>query len=317
MYRIREMFPTPPLPVLDHFAAHTRGSGWRRAPSGFSGAVVWLGDSAALKMWPPGTTAGRVRQIHAWTALAGHLPFVPTAFGLCEHDGRVWDCVRLMPGAPRAAPSVDEVARACTAVAELHGAWAEREPQRGPSPGVRNRIRVLGENDALLRAGPGALPKVSARLDPLLRRAVTAAARAAPPALRALRPWDGRAFALHPCARDLRGEHVLFADPFSDSRVSGIIDYGAAGIDHAAGDLARLLDDFAHFEAGMSAYRAARPALDAPDEFVHLLVWSGEVCSVLGWLVRLVARRESVADETAVAVRLSQLLSRVERIGHP
>lgn len=311
------MTTVPPFPVLDHFAAHTRVQTWRRASSGFSGAVVWLGESAALKMWPFGTTTERLRQIHAWMTAARHLPFVPHVFGVLEHDGRVWDCTQLMPGAPRAAPTADEVARACNAVAELHGAWAERESRRGPCPGVRNRIRVLSENEPLLRAGPNSVPKVSAQLDPLLRDGVSLVTRAAPLAVGALRPWEGREFALHPCVRDLRGEHVLF----SDSGVSGIIDYGAAGIDSPASDLARLLDDYAEsdatvFDVGLNAYRAARPAFDAPDEFVHLLARSGTICSILGWLVRVVVRREPVADEAAVATRLSQLLSRAGRIRH-
>lgn len=311
------MIAAPPFPVLDRFAAHTRGQAWRPAPGGFSGAVVWLGDRAALKMWPHDTTAERLRQIHAWMTAVGRLPFVPRVYGLFEHDGGVWDCTQLMPGAPRTAPTVAEAAQACTAVAELHSAWAEREPRRGPCPGARNRIRVLSENEALLRAGPNALPKVNARLDPLLRDGASVVARVAPLALAALRSWEGREFALHPCARDLRGEHVLF----SDGGVSGLIDYGAAGIDHAAGDLARLLGDYAEsdaalFDVGLSAYRAARPALDAPDEFVRLLTDSGAVCSVLGWLVRLVVRREPIADAGAAFARLSQLLSRTERIAH-
>ena len=317
----------PPFPVVAHFAPHTYGLSWHRAPGGFSGARVWRGEAdgtprVALKAWPDGTSPDRVSQVHAWLAQAAHLPFVPTVFAgagghtVCAEGGRLWDCGRWQPGEPRTAPAAAEIVRACEAVAGLHAAWAG-ETTRGACPGVRNRLRALAENEPLLRAGHGALPPVSPLLDPLLRRAVLVAARTAPLAARALHPWEHRALALHPCVRDLRGEHLLF----QDGRVSGIIDYGAMAVDHPAVDLARLLDDYAAeddalFRAGMNAYRAARGLFDAPDEFVRLLARTGAVCSVLGWLVRLVTRGERPADPPAVAARLDALVSRAARIAH-
>ena len=203
---------------------------------------------------------------------------------------------------------------ACEAVARLHTAWSDAT-QLGPCPGVRNRLRALVENEPLLFAGPDGLPSVSPHLDPLLRHAVATAACAAPLAVRALRPWEHRTFALHPCVRDLRGEHVLF----ESGCVGGIIDYGAAAIDHPAVDLARLLDDFAGpddalFDVGLSAYRGVQSAFETPDDLVRLLARTGATCSVLGWLVRLVVRREPPADPFAVAARLGSLVARVDRI---
>jgi homoserine kinase type II len=296
---------------------------WRAAPSGLSGARVWCGERSggpgvALKAWPAGTDPDRLRHIHAQMMRAAQLPFIPTVLRgrdgstVCAGGAWVCDCCRWMPGVPRARPTAAEVAAACAALAELHAVWAVGGP-RGPCPGVRNRLRLLTEVDALLRAGPAALPAVSPDLDPLLRRAVAAGVRYAPDAARALEPWIGHPFALHPCVRDLRGEHVLFDGP----RVSGIVDYGAVAVDHAAVDLARLLGDFAPagaalFAAGLSAYRAARPAFDAPDAFVRVLTRTGIVCSVLGWLVRCVVRREPVSDPAARAARLAALLARLD-----
>jgi homoserine kinase type II len=247
---------------------------------------------------------------------------VPTVFAgfggrtVFTEAGRVWDCGRWQPGDPRTEPSATEVALACEAIAHLHGVWAG-ETQRGPCPGVQNRLRALAENEPLLLAGPDALPPVSPILNQLLRRAVLVAARAAPLAVRALRPWEHQTVVLQPSVRDLRGEHVLF----NDGRVSGIIDFGAMAFDHPAVDLARFFDDFAEtddtlFAAGMNAYRAAHGAFEASDEFVRVLARTGAVCSVLGWLVRLAVRREPLADPLAVAARLDLLLARVARIAH-
>src|SRR5262245_40394613 len=126
----------PPFPVLAHFAPHTRGLTWTRASGGFSGAHVWRGDEnhtprVALKAWPPAISAERLGQVHAWMSAARRLPFVPEVLpGAGGHtlfaDGtRVWDCCAWVPGAPSAAPTADEVVRACAAVAQLHGVWAE------------------------------------------------------------------------------------------------------------------------------------------------------------------------------------------------
>jgi homoserine kinase type II len=176
-------------------------------------------------------------------------------------------------------------------------------------------LRILADAEPLLRAGPGALAPVDPLLDPLLRRVVSVAVRVAPALTRELCAWEGREFVLQPCVRDLRGEHVLF----HESRVAGIVDYGAAAGDSPAVDLARLLIDFAPagdaiFAAGLAAYRRALGSFDAPDEFVWLLNRSGIVCSALGWVVRLAARRERIAHVTAIHARLAQLVAVLEKV---
>jgi aminoglycoside phosphotransferase (APT) family kinase protein len=140
---------------------------------------------------------------------------------------------------------------------------------------------------------------------------VTLTARAAPQVVRELSAWEHRTFALHPCIRDLRSAHVLF----SGQLVTGIIDYGATGVDHPAADLARLLSDFSVdprlFTVGLNAYRAGRSTSEVPDAFVEVLARAGAVCSVLGWLIRFFIRHEPAADESAVATRLTVLVDRL------
>ncbi len=70
---------------------------------------------------------------------------------------------------------------------------------------------------------------------------------------------------LQPCLRDARAEHFLF----EGDRVTGLVDFGAMGIDSVAGDLARLIGDWldgdpaARAEA-LDAYERVRP-LDAAE----------------------------------------------------
>ncbi|MFM8274612.1 MAG: aminoglycoside phosphotransferase family protein [Gemmata sp.] len=318
---------SPPLDVRNHFRLATAGLAWHRAEPGFSGAVVWRGDDpsgapqVALKGWPPGVTAERVEQVHAWQGQAALLPFVPRVLPGARRapavlaDGRVWDACSWMPGEPLRAPTEAGVRAACAAAAQLHRCWPVAE--RKPCPGVAARLDILTAYRTRLGAWARDLAPVAAELDALLARAARAVERGADAAVTALRPWLIRSFPLRPCLRDLRGDHVLF----SSGRLTGVIDYGAMAVDHVAVDLARLLDDLAAadrslFQAGLAAYRDAGGPLDAPDEFVSLLAATGAMCSALGWLVRVFAHREPVARPAAVAERLGKLVARVERIEH-
>jgi aminoglycoside phosphotransferase (APT) family kinase protein len=249
---------------------------------------------------------------------AAHLPFVPgvlrTPGGgtFVSEAGRVWDVTRWKPGAPRESPTLAEIEAAAVAAARLHAAWPVSN--HGPCPGVLNRLRMLGEWTAR-PAAPDEFRQLPEEIRSLLRRAGAIASALAPQASRALRPWAGRSLPLRACLRDLRGDHVLF----TGAEVTGIIDYGATAEDHPAVDLARLLGDFAgeddgRFAAGLRAYRETGGLFDVPEEFARLLDRTGVVCSVLGWMRRLLVERRTYADTSAVARRLGGLLARSERV---
>ncbi len=318
----------PPRAVTEHFGPLTTGLTWHRASEGFSGAVVWRGDDAtgmplvALKGWPLDVSAERVQQIHNWMSQAARLPFVPSVFVGTHRrttvtvDGQLWDACHWVPGAPLTQPTEAEIRAACEAIAQLHLCWPlalDRQPCRG----VSNRIDVLTAHQRQLSDWNRDLPPVAPELDPLLRRAAAVVARNADAAITALRPWAGRPLVPRPCLRDMRGEHVLF----HAGSVTGVIDFGAMIIDHPAIDLARFLGDFSAlresvFSEGLNAYRATGGALDVPDDFVRLLARTGFVGSLLGWLVRLVVRREPTVRATAIAARLAHLLECAEQIAH-
>ncbi|MCI0703214.1 MAG: phosphotransferase [Planctomycetia bacterium] len=313
----------PPVGVIAHFALHTRGLTWIRVSGGLSGARVWRGEvlgvpRVALKEWPENITRERLEHIHAWMSRAEHLRFVPHVFANTSGEtvhaegGRAWDACQWMMGEARQSPTTEEIASACDAVAHLHRAWATKT-QHGPCPGVLNRLQILSAGERILRAGPEAIPSHSPQLDALVRRTVRAVARVSIRTQEALRVWENRSVALQPCVRDLRGEHILF----EANRIVGIIDFGALAVDSPAVDLSRLLGDFAPdeklFAAGLNQYRASGGALDVPDEFVSLLARSGITCSVIGWLIRLVVRRELISDPASVVARLSGLVAQVEQ----
>ncbi len=329
-HRVHVHTEQPSPTALAHFSPATAGLKWHRAESGLSGAVVWRGEDTtgtprvALKGWPLSTAAERIEHVHLWLSQAAHLSFVPTVFKSVRKqsavlvDGRVWDACRWLPGTPCEVPTVAEVRAACTAVAQIHLCWPALEDRR-PCRGVVARLAILTDHRALLDDWNHTLPPFVPELDPLLRRAVQEVLRVADSATAVLRSWAAWPLPVRPCVRDLRGEHVLF----EAERVTGIVDYGAMAVDHPAVDLARLLDDYASsddnlFGEGLDAYRkeGAPLSLEVPDKFVRLLANTGAVCSILGWLVRFFVRREPVLRPAATAVRLWELLARVEHITH-
>ncbi len=109
---------------------------------------------------------------------------------------------------------------------------------------------------------------------------------------------------------------------FTDATVTGIVDYGALAEDHGAVDLARLLGDLAGnndelFTAGLQAYHNAGGDLNVPAGFVRLLDRSGVVCSVIGWVVRLLIEQRSYLNPDAVVARLRRLIWRAEQFAVP
>src|SRR5262249_29532695 len=71
------------------------------------------------------------------------------------------------------------------------------------------------------------------------------------------------------CGRDVRGDHLLFVG----ERLTGLVDFGALGIDSVAADLARLLEDWvgpdraARAEA-LETYQAVRPLDDSETDLI-------------------------------------------------
>lgn len=304
--------------VLAAYAGTTAGLTWEPVGGGFSGAAVWRGTdravrpTLALKAWPAGFSAARLRAVHARIGQLTHLPFIPRIHRTTDLDtvveagGRAWDVIDWMPGAPeRGTPSAARVAAAAAALAAVHAAWRPLVPPLAPCPGVARRLRALADWDAV--RPDRTLVGLPDPLGRVVRRAAEVLPARLPAARAALSVWSGRPVAIQPCLGDVWPEHVLFTGDV----VSGLIDFGAVKGDHVGVDLARLFGAFSGsgvLSAGLTAYRAAGGVLAEPDEFVRLLAAAGVVCGAVVWLLRLRAAGGAVADPAAVAARLGQLL---------
>lgn len=294
---------------------------------GFSGARLWRGRTAGggelcLKAHAPRADAGRLEcVIHPWmiaarTAGLGFVPQVePTHEGptVVEAGGRVWDVTAWMPGVANlhANPADTWLFGAVEAVARLHNVWSgvSRSPPM-PCPAVERRWRALHEWDRLVASGwrprpadddPVAPHMATAwdRLPDLVRRAGSDLAR-----------WLRRPVSVQPCLCDVWHDHILF----TGDRVTGLIDFGAAKVDHVAVDLARLLGslipgDANRMATALRAYQAIRP-LPHP-ELVALLDWTGAVVGLTNWLRWLYHDGRTYPDRTAVAARVAGLVRRL------
>jgi homoserine kinase type II len=119
---------------------------------------------------------------------------------------------------------------------------------------------------------------------------------------------------MYVCLRDVHREHVLF----TGTLVSGIVDFGAVGIDTVACDLGRLLgslvpDDAPRWNAAFAHYRQ-RGELSAQAE---QLAWRFDATSVvigaLHWLEWIAIEQRVFADAAAAYHRWEQLVARMER----
>jgi Ser/Thr protein kinase RdoA (MazF antagonist) len=295
---------------------------------GFSGARLWRAESLAgpicLRAWPEGTTPARLTAIHQFMdqARQAGLAFVPTVQRTkggqthVYHEGRCWDVTAWMPGTAdfHARPSPERLANACTALAELHRAWAG-PPRAGPCPAVLRRLERIAEWQALLSSGwrPDFESYAAAPWHRWTQRAWQVLQARIPELPAKLAAWRDVSLPLQPCLCDIWHDHVLYRG----DEVTGLIDYGSVKTDHVAVDLARLLgslvgDDESMRVVGLEAYGGVVRLAPFVPQLVGVLDETGTVLGVANWLVWLYHDDRTFSDAEAVSERLATLVERIE-----
>ncbi|MGP0062918.1 MAG: phosphotransferase enzyme family protein [Isosphaeraceae bacterium] len=245
---------------------------------GLSGSILWkfpAGDGLlVLRAWPTdGPIRAHLEQVHRWLARTAGLGFIPAPIPdrggrtLQEYDGRFWELAAWLPGEPDRCrpPAPGRLRSAFAALAAFHESLAI-ERREGVSPGLVHRHQSIvqlihGGFDTIEQAvGRAASGDDETRRQDAARRWIGLARIVAPRLLDPLREAAGRIAPLQPCLRDARPEHFLF----EGNRVSGLVDFGAMGVDCVAGDLARLLGDWIDGDPmarsdALDAYERARP----------------------------------------------------------
>jgi Ser/Thr protein kinase RdoA (MazF antagonist) len=297
---------------------------------GFSGASLWRVETESghfcLKAWPlSGPTPERLGAIHVLLQQArrADLPFIPSVQSSrngatwVTHAGRLWDVQEWMRGSAdfhaRSTPA--RLAAACTALAQLHGAWESGQSTVGPCPALQRRLDAWQEWCRLCETGwrlPGDLLGGDP-VHPWAERAWRLLAAYRDEVPRRLAAWRAHRLRLHPCLCDIWHDHVLF----EGDTVTGLIDFGSIKEDHVSVDLARLLgslcgNDAALRAAGFDAYRRVR-ALSGDEQALSIaLDETGTLVGMANWLKWLYLEQRGYEDREAVARRLNALVQRVE-----
>jgi Ser/Thr protein kinase RdoA (MazF antagonist) len=126
--------------------------------------------------------------------------------------------------------------------------------------------------------------------------------------------------AMQPCLRDVWHGNVLF----TGDQVTGLVDFGAMGVETPAGDVARLLgsmadDNLGDWRPGLEAYTTVRPL--SPDELraAAALDASGTVLAGCNWITWIYIEGRQFESRQQVIERFGRLLERlgvlVERAG--
>lgn len=306
------------------------------ARGGLSGARVWQADSrhgqVALRCWAPGhPTPERLGQQHAAMRRACQRgeTCVPRVYStltgnsFCQVGQQLWELTQWMPGQADylQRPSLDRLQAALEQLGRLHRVWSRDSPQlAGTSPTARDRYQRLQRWLAQLAALRG-LP--SRRSDPLgdgpgtlipqlAEETLWQLAHRGPQLLTELRPLVDQRVGLHFVIRDIWSEHVLF----TEHRVTGIIDFGAARIDEPAADVARLLGsleprDQTRWLTGWQAYHGVQRLVEL--QRVQVLDRVGGLLAAAQWLEWLVLeRRQFAAPLHQLTERWQHLLQRLE-----
>ena len=316
-----------PHEVLSHYPALVRGAlVFLGNHGGFSGAQLWRldtrGGSYCLKAWPPGWRSPQeLAWIHGLMTQGSHLPCMPrvaptsaeTTF--VKFQDRLWDLVTWMPGDANflLAPSAARLAAACTALGQLHEAWAPADTKCDMCPAVLRRLDSWQTWEQLLQTGWHPAPATgdpywaaAAQLWQLVLRRIDEVPRL-------LAPWLQRRIPLQPCVCDLWHDHVLF----TGEAVTGLIDFGSVKVDHVAVDLARLLgsligDNATLWEVGFQAYERIHPFGAQDCALARDLDLSGTILSATHWLRWLYHEQRRYSCPSAVLNRLTALARRLE-----
>lgn len=328
--------------VLNHYPSDCRPGQIQSLGSagGFSGAEFWKISSSrgwlCLRRWPSEhPSQGRIEFIHR---LLEHVvqegfTLVPSPIVLStdssqtylKHEGHFWELAPWMPGKAdyQTNRSVNKLTAAMQALASFHQA-AEKLVSRSPQLDVPLTIRERSEQlDWWLHSGMKRLEIQTGHLNrtriyelPEWKKQIINHAQKyinyERSALSSLRDCK---VPIQACIRDIWHQHILYLG----DQVSGVVDFGAARPDTVVSDITRLLgslagDDRSRWNLGLDAYESICPLNHQERLLLEPLDRSAVLLAGLNWLRWLYLENRYFSDETAVAMRLKQVVGRLGKI---
>jgi Ser/Thr protein kinase RdoA (MazF antagonist) len=234
-----------------------------------------------------------------------------------ELDDHLWELAPWLPGKAdyHVSRNLEKLRAAMVTLATFHRAAASFPIDAAPKTNaVQKRLQRLRE------FSPSEIATLDDAIEPAIWPDLTALARTAIKRLPAaiakahtrLSQVESVNFALQPCIRDIWHDHVLF----TGSDVTGLIDFGAAGVDMPAGDVARLLGSLAEderdrWQVGLGAYMSVRPL--TPDELTAIpaLDAAATVIAQTNWIRWIYVERRQFENQAQVITRFASLTQRL------
>lgn len=295
---------------------------------GLSGARLWRYASRrgpmVARAWPRGGRGrAEIEAIHAWIGRAEPLGFVPVPIRagdgttVQEAAGTSWEVAPWMPGAadPNEPPPSARVRSAFESLAAFHRALGPG-PEAASSPGLARRSREIEALPLVLDAWKAAVrssPDDATR--DLARRWIDRAEWVGTRISAEIRAAAGRPVPVQPVLRDARPGHFLF----TGDRVTGLVDFGAMGIDPVSADLARLLsegigEDPALRSHALSSYAAVRPLDPAEAAAIEAFERSAALLGGARWIRWHFVERRGFDDPSAAERGLLRGVEKLERL---
>jgi len=282
-----------------------------------------------LRAWPPeGPGRKQIERVHDWLFKLAGLGFIPVPIrdragrSLQDYEGRLWEITPWLAGTADVGSPLDHVHlhTSFAALAAVHQQLASEQVE-AVSPGLRERHETVTQ---LVQGGFDSLEAAVERQGGFHAEHAAAAYRwfglartVAPRLLDRLTRASALVIRLQPCLRDARAEHFLF----EGDRLSGLVDFGAMGVDSVAGDLARLIGEW--FEGGtaargdaLAAYERIRPLQPAETTLIGVFESSADLLIGERWLRWHYLENRRFDDPQAVSKGLVRGLKRLERLVH-
>lgn len=277
--------------------------------------------------WPPdGPGPEHLKRVHHWLFLTQDIGFTPVpvrdlaGLSLQEFEDAHWEITPWLNGQADVScpPTLVHLRAAFAGLAAFHERLA-CEQTEGVSPGLRLRT------DAVTHLVDGGLDRVERAIQrrPGAAGAVTAAAlhwltlarTVAPKMLESLKKASALVIYIQPCLRDARPEHFLF----EGDRLTGVVDFGAMGIDTISGDLARLIGEWLDGDStsrgrALEAYEGIRPLKPAELTLIGVFESSADLLIGERWVRWHFLENRRFEDPDAVGKGLARGLRRLERL---
>ena len=300
-------------------------------PGGLSGAWLWkvtCGErSYCLRRWPKvHPTEQQLNELHSFITHVWKsgfaivpLPQVTQAGQSFVHSGgHLWELSDWLPGRIAEYLSTPQIDAALTALSKFHQAAASHAVlQSGAAPGLMKRRTILQQlrEGGLTQLEQATRGHTQGPIRDLASSLLADLRLVLPTAIQLVEKSSIASYQLQWCLRDIHRGNLLF----TKVQVSGLVDFGAAGIDSVAGDVARLVgsiagDDTQIWQTCLATYKKNHALTQ--DELGAIVAYDvgGLVASSANWLRWLFVEQREFADPLTIQTRLAELAKRLRSL---